>query len=171
IVVAHDARLSESTRLKLEGYYQRLLQVPVIPDSSYSLINFGQDFAFNEALVNAGAGENTGVEVTVERFFDEGYYFLLTGSVFRSRYRGGDNVWRNTRYARGYAVNGLFGKEFTVGRDDLLGLNVRVNFMGGGRRSPVDLSTSLEREEVVFDERAAFSDREPDLFILDVTVT
>jgi hypothetical protein len=43
--------------------------------------------------------------------------------------------------------------------------------MGGPRRSPVDLAASLASEEVKFDERRAFVEKDPDLFMLDLTVT
>lgn len=171
-VVGYDLRLGEAARLKLEGYYQSLFDVPVVPDSAFSLLNFEQDWTFQEPLVGAGAGRNYGVEATVERFLRGGYYYLATASVFRSRYRGGDGVWRGTRFDQGYAVNGLFGKEFALGeRGNLLGLNARLALVGGKRRSPVDLAASRAREEVVYDTRRAFTDREPALVLLDATVT
>lgn len=171
LVLGYDRTLGADKRLRVEAYYQSLFDVPVIADSSYSLINFEQDFEFNEALVNAGAGRNYGVEVTLERFLQRGYYYLATGSVFRSRYRGGDGVWRDSRFDRGYAFNTLFGKEWSVGDDDILGLNGRLNLMGGKRRSPLDLPASVSAEDVLYDERQAFRDRDPDFFILDITVT
>lgn len=171
LVMGYDQRLGETMRMKMETYAQVLFDVPVIADSSYSLLNFEQDFTFNEALVNDGKGRNYGVEMTLERFLNEGYYYLLTGSLFTSRYRGGDGVWRSTRFDRGFAANGLFGKEFTVGGDDLLGLNGRLAFMGGQRRSPVDMAASLGQEEIVYDERRAFAEQEPALYLLDLTVT
>ena len=41
---------------------------------------------------------------------------MLTGSVFKSEYRGGDNIWRNTRLDRGYLFNALGGKEWIWGK-------------------------------------------------------
>ena len=170
-VLGYDKSLGAAARLNLEIYYQRLFDVPVIPDSSYSLINFEQDFTFDERLMNEGAGENYGIDLTLERFLQDGYYFLLTGSIFRSRYRGGDDIWRRTRFDRGYSANALFGREITLGGDDLLGLNGRLIFMGGRRRSPVNMPSSLMKEEVVYDEHRAFEQREPDLFLVDLTLT
>lgn len=171
-VVGFDRRLSDVARLKLEAYYQYLFDVPVVPDSSYSLLNFEQDWTFGERLINDGLGENYGLELTVERFLKDGYYYLFTGSLFRSRYRGGDGVWRNTRYDQRFAANALFGKEFEIGRrNHLLGINGRLILVGGKRRSPVDLLASRLSEEVVFDDRQAFSVREPGQFIFDLTLT
>lgn len=170
-VLGYDQSLGAVARLKIEAYYQSLFDVPVIADSSYSLLNFEQDFRFSEALVNDGAGENVGVELTMERFLRDGYYYLLTGSVFRSRYRGGDGVWRNTRFDRRYAANALFGKEFVLGGDDLFGVNGRIASTGGQRRSPVDRVASRAAEEVIYDEHRAFEERDPGLLVLDLTLT
>ncbi|MDR1729520.1 MAG: hypothetical protein LBR52_02540 [Prevotellaceae bacterium] len=63
-------------------------------------------------LVNDGKGRNYGVDVTHERYLQNGYYYLLTGSLFKARYLGGDGVWRNTRLDRNYVVNALGGKEW-----------------------------------------------------------
>jgi hypothetical protein len=168
--MGYDRTLGEAVRVKVEGYYQRLFDVPVIADSSYSLINLEQDWELRDPLLNEGAGTNYGVEVTMERFLRGGFYYLASGSVFESEYRGGDGVWRPTRWDRGFTVNALAGKEFTIGQN-LLGVNARVSAMGGRRRSPVDGPASIERQDVVFDEYRAFSERERGLFLVDVTLT
>ena len=171
-VLSYDRKLGEASRLKLELYYQYLFDVPVIPGSSYSLVNFEQDWGFSSLLANKGAGENYGLEITAERFLKDGYYYLMTGSLFKSRYRGGDDIWRDTRFDQSYAVNALFGKEFSLdSQNNLLGINGRLIFMGGKRRSPIDMAASLAQQEVVFNENRAFEDREPGVFVLDVTLT
>lgn len=170
LVLSYDRRLGDGARLEAEAYAQALFDVPVIADSSFALLNFEQDFTFRDALVNDGAGRNVGLEVTLERFLRDGWYALATGSLFRSRYRGGDGVWRPTRFDRGYAANVLVGREVAVGTS-LLGLNGRLNVLGGRRRSPVDEAASRAAEEVVYDAYRAFADREPALVVADLTVT
>lgn len=171
LVVGTTRQISETTRVQLEGYVQRLYDVPVIADSSFSLLNVRQDWTFAEALVNDGAGENVGVEVTVETPLRGGFYALFTGSLFRSRYRGGDGVWRGSRFDQRYAVNMLAGREVRVGTRNLLGANVRVAALGGERRSPVDEVASVAQQEVVFDETRAFTVRTPGFWVVDLTLT
>ena len=172
LVLGYDRRLGPTARLKLEAYVQRLFDVPVVPDSSFSLLNFEQDWTFAEALTNDGAGRNFGVELTLDRFLRDGYYVLLTGALFRSEYRGGDGVWRRTRFDQGGAANALAGREFSLrGGRHLLGLNGRLVATGGKRRSPVDAAASERREEVVLDETRAFTVRMPATVLLDLTVT
>lgn len=48
IVLGYDWRINENMRLKVEPYYQYLCDIPGIPDSSYSMINFKQDWPFRD---------------------------------------------------------------------------------------------------------------------------
>lgn len=171
IVLGYERSLTELHHVRAEVYFQNLFDVPVIADSSFSMLNFQQDFGFNDALVNQGVGQNYGAEVTAERFLNGGYYHHIAGSVFSSRYRGGDGVWRHTRFSRSYSFSALVGKETTVFGDDLLGANLRITHTGGERRSPVDVVRSESLQEVVFDEARAFSEQEPGQTTLDLTLT
>ncbi|MDZ4700559.1 MAG: TonB-dependent receptor [Rhodothermales bacterium] len=171
-VLGYDLALSDVRRIKIETYYQHLFNIPVTPDSSYSMLNFEQDWGFNAALTNAGAGANAGIEFTLERFLRDGYYYLLTASLFDARYRGGDGVWRGSRFDRGYAINALAGKEIALrGGRRTLGVNGRLIGLGGKRYSPIDHAASIQEEQVVLDENSPFDARWPATFLVDFTVT
>jgi len=60
-------------RLKIEPYAQFLYDVPVIPDSNFSVLNMEADWYFNEELINTDTGYNTGGL----------YYNYKTGKVER----------------------------------------------------------------------------------------
>ncbi|MCZ6693505.1 MAG: hypothetical protein O6939_06340, partial [Bacteroidetes bacterium] len=173
LVLSYDWLIKEDLRLKVEPYYQLLYDVPVIADSSFSMINFEQDWFFNQALENTGKGRNYGVDITFEKFFSDNFYYLVTGSVFDSEYRGGDNVWRDTRFNRHYAFNMLGGKEWKVGvqGDKLIGLNLGLNLMGGMRTSPLNETASITAQEEIFNENMAFTKSEPSIYQFDVTFT
>src|SRR5699024_9392275 len=111
-VVGYNFKLGENMRLKLEAFDQYLFDVPIIADSSFSMLNFVQDWTFNDQLVNEGKGRNYGLELTLERFLSNGYYYLFTGTIYNSRYMGGNGVWRSTRFDQEFAFNLLGGKEF-----------------------------------------------------------
>jgi hypothetical protein len=134
----------------------------VIPDSSFSTINFGADWFFNEELVNTGTGRNYGIDVTLERFLKDGYYYLLTASLFDSKYTGGDGIERNTRFNTRYVFNVLFGKEWTLGakQNQVLGVNLRMNFTGGKRTSPIDPVQSDVFKDVVYDYSRLYEETE-----------
>ncbi|HEY9124711.1 MAG TPA: TonB-dependent receptor, partial [Bacteroidales bacterium] len=46
-VMAYDWRINNNLRLKIEPYFQYLFDAPGIKDSSYSMINFSQEWAFH----------------------------------------------------------------------------------------------------------------------------
>ncbi|WP_412060690.1 carboxypeptidase regulatory-like domain-containing protein [Rubrivirga sp. IMCC45206] len=171
VVLGASRQLGEAVRVHVEGYVQRLFDVPVVADSAFSLLDWRQDWAFAKPLVTEGAGENVGVEFTVERPLRGGAYALVTGSLFRSRARGGDGVWRPTRYDQRYAVNALAGRDVRLGDRHRLGLNVRLAALGGERRSPVDGAASAAAGEVVYNESRPFSERGPAVWVLDLTAT
>ena len=140
-VLGYEKRFSENLMAKLEVYYQNLYNLPVENNdtSYYSTINEGIDYRY-VALVNKGVGKNYGVEGTLERFFDNNYYFLINGSLFESKYKSLEGIWRNTRYNNNYLVNILCGKEFkNLGRNhtQTLAINAKVFFEGGQRSIPL----------------------------------
>lgn len=151
--VANYQRLVGSNiRILLEGYYQRLFNIPVEQTrSSFSMVNTGAAFSrvFPGALTNTGTGRNYGVELTVEKFFSNHYYFLLTGSLFDAKYTGSDGVLRNSDFNGRYAFNALFAREF-VFRRSLLNLGFKYTATGGRWYGPVDERASRLNQEIVF---------------------
>lgn len=173
LVLGYDLVPTDKTHLKIEAYYQSLFDVPVMADSSFSLINQQNNWFFKGKLQNTGKGRNYGVDVTFERYLSQGYYYMATASLFQSRYAGGDNVWRNTRYNSTFAINLLAGKEWQVGvnNQNVLGLNVRLSYQGGQRYSPINLPLSIARQEAQLDERQAFSQQFSPAFVSHVTAS
>lgn len=136
-VLGYEKRFSQNLRAKVEVYYQSLYNLPVENDinSSYATINETLDIRYLD-LVNEGTGTNYGVELTLERFFNKNFYYMLNASLFESTYKALDGVERNTAFNSNYLVNMLMGKEFTnLGKkkNQTLSLNTKV-FVGGGRR-------------------------------------
>jgi len=162
-VLGYDVKLGNAWRGKLETYYQAIDRVPVEAfPSSFSILNVGADFGFPDdifGLVNEGTGYNTGVELTLEKFYSNGYYGLLTASVFDSKYEGSDGVTRNTVFNNGYVFNFLAGKEFKIGKDkrNAVTFDTKVTTAGGRYYTPIDLTASQAVGQEVFIESEAFS--------------
>jgi Secretin and TonB N terminus short domain. len=156
--LTYDWNINQNLHLKIEPYYQYLFNMPVEEGSSFSIINH-EDVYLERILKNNGLGKNYGLEITMERYMENGFYYLLTGSVFKSKYMGGDKIWRNTRLDKGYMYNILAGKEWMVGKhkQNVIGINGRVFYHGGDRYSPIDEEKSNEEKDVVFDETKAYS--------------
>ncbi|HPJ47244.1 MAG TPA: TonB-dependent receptor, partial [Tenuifilaceae bacterium] len=170
-VLAYDWLINENLRLKTEPYFQYLYDIPGIPNSSYSMINFKQDWGLSDSLANNSTGKNLGIDITFERFLNNNYYYLVTASVFDSKYKGDDGVLRNTRYDKGFAVNLLFGKEFFLSKNRVLGLNARLSLIGGERFSPILTEESIQQAQVVYDETRAFEEQSPATYNFDLSIT
>lgn len=172
LVFAYDISLNPNMRLKIEPYAQFLWDVPVIPDSSFSVLNMEADWHFNQELINTGTGFNTGIDLTLERFLHDGYYYVLTASLFDSKYKGDDGIRRNTRFNTQYVFNVLIGKEWTVGKQNnkILGVNVRLNYFGGKRTTPVNDFASDLAQDVVYNYSQLFENKEPDKLHVNATI-
>ncbi len=146
VVIGYDRSIAKNLRAHFETYYQYLFNVPVETrvGSSYSALDQGSGYSryFPDTLQNTGTGYNTGIELTVEKSFSHGYYILFTGSLFDSKAKGNDGVFRNTDYNSHYAVNMLAGYEKKVGKYSTLIAGAKTTFIGGKLYSPVDVAKS-----------------------------
>jgi outer membrane receptor protein involved in Fe transport len=125
-----------------------------------------------DSLVNKGKGHNYGAELTLERFFNKGYYFLMTGSLFNSRYTGSDGIERNTAFNTGHVLNVLAGKEFRVGhKGSVLAVNAKVSSVGGRWATPLDMTRSVAEMRTVLKDNEAFTEKLPGYFRSDLRVS
>lgn len=173
VVLGYDVNINKDLRLKLESYYQYLFNVPVEQrSSSFSLLNTGAYWGPNtvDSLVNKGSGINYGLELTLEKFFSRGYYYLLTVSLFDSKYKGSDGIERNTAFNGNFVMNCLLGKEFKISNRSVLALDLKATYAGGMRYTPIDtLGSRLKGEEVRFN-NLAFSKQFPNFLKFDVKI-
>jgi hypothetical protein len=179
-VLGYEKHFTENLMGKVEVYYQSLYNLPVENNdtSYYATINEGIDYRYVE-LVNKGRGKNYGLEISIERFFDKNFYFLLNGSLFDSKYESLEGIWRNSRYNNNYIVNILCGKEFkNLGKkqNQILALNTRVFFEGGERYIPLIRDTqgnvAVEpREDKYFDYSKAYNNKLDNIFRLNLSVS
>lgn len=170
-VIAYDNNFSQNFRLKTEVYYQYIYNAPVKDTASYfSALNLGADFNSPNVthLVSKGTGTNYGLEITLEKFYSKGYYFLFTSSLFESKYRGSDNVERNTAFNGNYVFNLLAGKEFKIKQKHTISIDARGTYAGGKRYTPINIPASIAAKNEVVDGTKAYSMQYPDYFRLDV---
>lgn len=156
--LTYDWNINSYMHLKMEPYYQYLFRIPVEENSSFSIINH-QSFYLDRILKNRGSGVNYGIDITLEQYMKNGFYYMITASLFKSKYKAGDNIWRNTRLDKNYLLNILAGKEWMVGhnKQNVLSLNGRIFFQGGDRYTPVDEGKSMIEHDIKFDETRAYS--------------
>ena len=179
-VIGYNKYISKSLRVKVEAYYQDLYDIPVEndPNSSYTTLNEGLELNY-VSLVNEGTGKNYGVELTLERFLDNGFYFLFNTSLYESKYTALDGVERNTRFNGNYIFNALAGKEYTgLGKNtnQIFAVNIKA-FFGGGRNSlPLlretngNLAVDVENG-LIFDNAKAYENKLDNLMNITFSVS
>jgi hypothetical protein len=166
-VVSYDQRIGENTRLKLEAYVQNISQAPVDSNrnSPFSLLNYSSGIP-TQVLENSGIGENKGIELTLERFLSNDFYYLITASVFDTKYQAKKNVWYNTQFNNNYAANVLVGKDFR----QKFSVNLRYLIRGGNRYTPINLSESIKRNTTVLTSSQIMQAQYPTFQRLDLSI-
>jgi outer membrane receptor protein involved in Fe transport len=174
-VLGYDAKIGDAWHAKMEVYYQYLDKIAIESSpTSFSMLNTGADFAFPliSNLVNNGTGKNKGMELTVEKFFSQGWYTFVSASVFESKYKGSDGVERNTAFAGRYVANILGGKEFKFGKTktNAITLDTKLTVAGGRPYTPVDTIASAFLKKEIRIESQAFSQQLSSYFRWDIKV-
>ena len=153
VAAGYQKSFRSKMRIAAEIYYQHLYNIPVErTPSAFSLNNMGSGFQrfFPDSLVNEGIGKNYGIELTVEKYFDRSFFFLITGSLFDSKYQGSDKIWRNTDYNATFATNLVVGKEFQINEKNMISVGTKITYAGGRRYGYVDIAASNQVQEIVF---------------------
>lgn len=173
-VLGYERSLTENIRLKVETYYQSLFDVPVEQIASYySVLVEGANFNPIDKgnLTNKGTGRNYGVEMTLEKYFSNNYYFLVTGSLFDSKYKGSDGIERNTPFNGHYVLNVLAGKDILVGsRNNVLSINWKMTSAGGRYIRPINLSASADAHTTIYDDANAYLQQQDGYFRTDLKI-
>ena len=169
-VLAYDLKIGKRTNLRVEPYYQILYDIPVIADSSFSMINYTSETFFTEPLISTGTGTNIGVDVTLEKFINNGFYYMITASVYDSKYKGGDGIERNTKYNQNFVFNALAGKEWQTKKNNTFGVNAKFTILGGKRESPVNQMESTQYEYVIYDYSHIYENQLPTNYYVDLSI-
>lgn len=173
LVAGYDLLFGKEHRLKAEIYYQRLYNIPVAwRRPQYSMLSQGGGYSFitYDNMENLGTGENKGIELTLEKFLNKGFYYLITASVFDAGYRGYDGIWRNSSFNNNFVFNALSGYEWKTGKRSLLAVDLKMVYAGGNRYLRIDTESS-ESDDPVFDWDHAYEKRYPDYFRLNGRIT
>jgi len=174
-VAGYEVSLPYKMRLKAEAYYQHLYRVAVEADSNsgFSMLNVENLTAVTETrdLVSDGTGRNYGLDLSLEKPFSNNYYFLLTGSLFRSEYTNYAGKTFSTRYDRRFQSNLVAGKEFNLANNRrIAGVNLKLVYSGGLKESPVDVERSKASGKTEYIRDQYFTKSGPAYFRTDASV-
>lgn len=174
LVLSHRIGWGQTWQFKTEVYHQNILHVPVSSDSnaSFSLLNEEDGFT-SQPLVNLGMGKNYGIEFSLEKRLSKGAYLLMSTSLYQSKYKASDGIWRNTRYNGNYLSNLVCGKEWDWTRKSRrrsFAVNLKITHFGGLREAPIDLVKSEETGFTIRDEQRAYEAQLPAYFRMDLGI-
>lgn len=169
-------RVDRNLSVTAAAFYQSIFNVPVSAQqkNSFSALNLLEGYS-REKLINAGQGQNYGIEVGVRKYFERNHYFMGNATLYRARYAGSDKVWRNSQFDGGYVFNGIAGKEWHKSKKQgklsvTKGISLRMVYSGGFRQTPINLQASTEDGRTVFMEDMAFESKLNDYFRTDCRV-
>jgi len=167
----YNIMFAKDFRLKMEFYYQFIYNVPIdIKDKTgtKSSLNYRTRID-NSKLTNDGLGRNYGIELTLEKFFSNNWYALITTSLFESKYTMPDFNERNTLFNSNFITNLVAGKEFKFGskKQNILGLNIRTTWRGGYRNIPYNIEESIKQGKTIFEYNNSYEQRLPDYYRID----
>ncbi len=172
-VIGYDKIISENLNLRVEVYYQQLYDVPVAKDtaSKFSTLNFGSN-DYNGPLSNDGTGKNYGLEITIDKKFSSGYFFLVTASFFESTYKAADKVERNTVFNCKYVSNYIVGKEFWLKKErkKIINTSVRFTWVGGRYDTPINLESSKNNDREIRYKQRTNTEKIKDYMRLDLQI-
>ncbi len=174
-VLTYRWDLSQYIYLKSEAYIQLLKGVPVSVDTAnrFSILNY--EGGYSELILsNKGQGRNYGLEVTLEQFLNKGFYYLVSISLFDSKYLAANDKWYNTRFNSNYTVSFTSGHEFISKRflkKYILGINLKTMYRGGLRETPINRDLSMIYGSAVFENDKPFLNRVSDYFRTDVRLS
>jgi hypothetical protein len=174
-VLAYDYVFNNSFRLKSELYYQYLYNIPVQRGSlpQFSMINAGDVFGISreDSLVNKGTGSNKGIEFTVEKFFTHAYYWLVTLSLYDSKYKGNDGIERNTAFNGNYILNFLGGNELRLTERNILSFDGKIMMAGGKRYVPILIAESMKAKKTIYDWQHAYDKQFDPFLMIDLRIS
>ena len=171
-VLAYDWNISKKTHLKVEPYFQYLFDIPIVENTTTSLLNLQNDWFVNDTYTNNGKGQNYGIDLTLEQYINNGFYYLISASIFDSKYKTDNQKWYNTRFNKNFLFNAIAGKEFRIGKtkQNVLGFNLRLSVQGGDRYSVIDNSNSILEQDVIYNETTPFTEQAETAFITHFTM-
>ncbi len=162
IVLGFQQGLGKTLNLQIEAYAQYLWDVPVgnNPNEIYWSLNDVQGFA-NQPLLSTGTGLNRGIEITLEKFFSKGVFFVFGTSIFNSTFKIPSNTMSfNTQYNSQIATNFTGGKTWAISENTFIEAGLRLIYNSGHPITPVlSAYKELDGDKPVLDGNNPFSER------------
>jgi len=161
--------LTETTKLTLELYQKDYQNFPLDPTQpALFLIDelyYRYGFFFNHGpLQDRGKAYSRGIELMLQKKLAQDFYGLVSASYFRTRYQGGDGVWRD----RVFDNRVIFSLEGGYKPNKKWEFSARWIYAGGAPFTPFDLAASRKNQRQVLDVTKINQSRYPDYHSLNL---
>jgi outer membrane receptor for ferrienterochelin and colicin len=161
--------ISEDTKITVEAYRKDYDHFPLDPAQPglFVLDELFYQFGFfysHSDLNDLGKARSHGVEMTVQKKLARDIYGMASIAYSRSRYRGGDGVWRDRVFDNRF----VFGVEAGYKPSSLWEFSLRWIYAGGPPYTPFDIQRSEELDRAVLDENRINEARYPDYHSLNL---
>ncbi len=142
IIVGVDYMLTADTKLTLEGYGKEYLDFPLTPaDPSRFVVDDGRFNAFwsnYPSLRPSGQARAYGAELLLQKKLARDLYGIFSASLYRTRYRDLDGIWRDRDFDNRYLVSIAGGYKPSRNWE----FSVRWSLAGGAPYTPFDKDAS-----------------------------
>lgn len=165
--------VSEAWRIKVDAYYQHHYKIPISPDQgNFSLLQYGSLFPFAhvDSFLSIGTGRNYGVELSIEKLFDKGYYILFNAAYNKATTRGFDGVHRPSPFAPLYVLRLAAGKEFKIGKNKVnrFSIDLKANHYNFRNTLSVNEQASAQYSTTIYHTDNGYIEKLPPYFRLDL---
>lgn len=169
-VIGVNHLLTDDSRLTVELYSKEYRQMPLDPNQGALFTidesNLQGGFGSHDDLKSTGRAYSRGVEIMIQKKLAERYYGVISGSYFRTRYRGYDGSWYDRKYDNRFmaTIDGGYKP------NKLWQYSLRWTYAGGMPYTPFDEAASTAANRGILDESMINSERMPDYHSLSVRV-
>ena len=169
-VMGYDKMFGNDFQMKAEIYYQRIKNLPTPNNVDKLLPPLLTGVPPDDTLENIGGARNYGIELTLQKYFTNSYYVLVTTSLFNAKFQPANGNWYNSRYSLKRVANFVAGKEFAWGRNKMIGVNTKIIWTGGKRIFLIDLPASIQAGQSVYKFDELYENQAPDYFRIDLGI-
>jgi len=170
IVLGLGWELDPSTSIKLDIYHKSYKNLPLTPeDPSNFVADSGLDFGLYRAyavLSDSGIARSQGIELLFQKKSTRGFFGILSISLFRSRFRDFNGIWRNRINDNRYILTWTGGYKPNEKWTFLL----FWNWAGGRPYTPYDLELSKEYKVSVINRDEVYAKRYPDYMTFNIRI-
>jgi hypothetical protein len=160
LIMAYDQVVGKSLKFHIEAYNQSMFDVPVAVEagSAYSILNDVDGYA-TQTLTSDCKAENIGLDITLEKAFAGGSFFMINGSIFDSKYADREGNEHDSRYNSNYSTTFIGGKEWSLKKNSTLQVGLKLIYNGGARITPLLEGVDADAETPPWDWSRPYEER------------